>query len=421
MRRWLALTAVATTSIVVLAFLIPLAALISDLAKDRALASAEREAQAVAQLAATVDDLTSQLPGFQAALPPGVSVALPSGQTLGQDLPAEVDVTRAASLGAAFHQVTDSGQAVVVPVLKSDGPWIVVVSVPKADLRENVIASWLVLGALGLALVALAALVADRLARAVVQPIEDLVEATHRLGMGDLQTSVVPSGPHELVEVGSAFNTLSSRVQELLDRERESSADLSHRLRTPLTALKLDVEALGTDVDATRILDDVDELERTISHVINEARRPIREGVGATTDLVTVVADRTDYWGVLADDQNRNWTTEISVGPFNVRGRTGDFEAALDAIIGNIFAHTPPGTPYAVTLITSSDIGRITVADQGPGFADPALLERGMSSGDSTGLGIDIVRNTVEAAGGSVTWSSPPTGGTTVEIEIPQV
>jgi signal transduction histidine kinase len=272
-----------------------------------------------------------------------------------------------------------------------------------------------------LALIGVAALVADRLGRSVVLPIEDLVRATERLGSGELDASVTPSGPAELVQVGAAFNHLSHRVAQLLAGEREAIADLSHRLRTPLTALKLDVEALEPKVDTSRLQNDIDELERTVSHLINEARRPIREGGGATTDLTTVVGTRAEYWGALAEDQGRPWQVDLPPAPCRVAGRDTDFTAAIDAVIGNIFAHTPVGTPYRLAVTEHGGMAVLEVADDGPGVANRDLLERGRSSGNSTGLGIDIVRNTAEAAGGSAEWLSGSSGGTTVRIVVPQI
>lgn len=96
-----------------------------------------------------------------------------------------------------------------------------------------------------------------------------------------------------------------------MDRERETATDLSHRLRTPLTALKLDIEALGQTADVTRLQRDVDGLERVVSHVISEARRSVRDGAGTVADLAAVVESRAAYWGSLAEDQGRKWSSEV--------------------------------------------------------------------------------------------------------------
>jgi len=301
-------------------------------------------------------------------------------------------------------------------------PWVVVVAVSGAELTMNVGSAWAVLGGLGVVLIALALVVADRMGRAVVGPIDDLVDATHRLGRGELTVEVSPSGPDELAAVGTAFNALTGRVSALMDRERETAADISHRLRTPLTALKLDIEALESQVDVSRLQSDVDELERVVGHVISEARRSVREGGGVITDLRPIVSERVQYWGFLAEDQGRRWTLDVEPGSFPVNGNAADLEAMLDALLGNVFAHTPSGTTYRVSLVrTSGSNAKLVVADDGPGIADAALLERGSSGAGSTGLGADIVRRTAGAAGGTADWVPGRERGTWVRVVIPLV
>jgi signal transduction histidine kinase len=424
-RRWLALYAVSITSIVIVAFLVPLAVLISDLAADRAMSAAEREAQTVARFASTIQDDPESLAVLKGTLAAaaGTSVVLSDGTVVGSPLPAGIDLTAAQQLGRAYRQPVDDGQTVVVPVIRGTGtPWVIVVAVPATELRQNVGSAWAVLGLLGLVLIALAFFVADRMGRAVVAPISDLVEATHRLGRGELTVEVEPGGPSELAEVGVAFNTLTGRVSTLMDRERETAADLSHRLRTPLTALKLDIEALAGDVDVSRLQRDVDELERVVGHVISEARRSVRDGSGVVSDLAAILRERTAFWGALADDQNRSWALDLKVESCPVTGNSADLAAMLDAILGNVFAHTPAGTGYSVSLSeTTPGLAELVIADTGPGIGDATLLERGASGAESTGLGADIVTSTAKAAGGTAIWDSSGAAGTAVRVVVPIV
>lgn len=423
MRRWLSLYALAITSIVILAFLVPLAILIKDLAADRAMSSAEREAQTIARFAATIDGGEQSIRELDSALSVSgeTSLVLSDGSLLGAALPDGIDLAAAQQSGQAYRQPLDDGQAVIVPVFRGEeSPWVAVVAVSGAELTQNVSFAWVVLGGLGAVLIALALFVADRLGRAVVDPIDDLVDATHRLGRGELTVAVDPAGPSELAEVGTAFNTLTGRVSALMDRERETAADISHRLRTPLTALKLDIEALQTQVDVARLQRDVDELERVVSHVISEARRSVREGGGVVTDLGPLVTERVQYWAFLAEDQSRDWALDVEPGKFLVGASASDLEAMLDALLGNIFAHTPPGTPYRIRLVrTSGSNAQLTIADDGPGIGDVSLLERGASGGGSTGLGADIVLRTAEGAGGTAEWNAGAQVGTTVRVVVP--
>ncbi len=420
MRRWLSLYALSVTSIVIVAFLVPLAILIKDLSADRALSAAEREAQAVARFVATTPD--DGFDALEASLTSidRISVVLPDGTVLGAGLPSNIDLGAAQTRVQAYRQPLSDGEAVVVPVLRSAGDvWVVVVDVPGEELTENVATAWVILGGLGLSMMALALVAADRIGQAVVRPVNDLVEATHELGRGNLDVRVTPAGPHELEEVGSAFNTLTQRVVSLMNRERESAADLAHRLRTPLTALKLDIEAMSQHADVSRLQRDVDDLERVTGRIIADARRPLR--TGSTCDLVPVVSERATFWGHLAEDQERDWDIQIDTDSHVIATSSDDIEAALDAVLGNIFAHTPPGTGYRIRLRSSGALAELTVTDDGPGIASPELLRRGASGGDSTGLGVDIVRALADDLGGSAEWTSGPSGGTTVRLELPAV
>ena len=411
----------AVTSIVVIAFVIPLAVLIQDLAADRALNAAERDAQTVARLAASVGDESADIINLTTAISSSsaISVVTPGPTTFGSPLPNDFVASTALTATTPIRIEVAQGQSVVVPVFRASDQWAVVVTVPSDVLNENVTNSWIVLIALGVALVGLAAFVADRLGRSVTRPIEELVAATHELGRGNTAVRVTPGGPSELQEVGQAFNRLTERVRFLLVGERENVADLAHRLRTPLTALKLNLESAEATGDLGAVSDDVAALERTVSELINEGRRPIREGISAHTDLRDVVQRRCAFWGALADEQERTWSVSVPDEETVVGGSTPDHEALLDALLGNIFAHTPPPTAYGIKLSNDESGITLQIHDEGPGFGDVELLKRGRSGADSTGLGSDIVRRTVNAGGGSVRWDHAPGTGTTCILRWP--
>jgi signal transduction histidine kinase len=298
---------------------------------------------------------------------------------------------------------------------------VVEVLVPTAQLRAGVTRTWLVLAGLGLVLLVLALAVADRLARSLTRPVTDLAGTADRLGSGDLGARATPAGPPEVRAVGTAVNRLAGRIGELLTAERESAADLAHRLRTPLTALRLDAEALsGPDRD--RLLADVDAMSRGIDEVINEARRPVREGLGAGCDATAVVADRVNFWSVLAVDEGRRLHIARQETATPVRASADDLAAAIDALIGNVFAHTPDGTGMEVDVRPRDGGGAlVTVRDEGPGGVGgtgaATAVERGRSGGGSTGLGLDIARRTAQASGGGLRVDSS-SGGTTVILEM---
>ncbi len=425
MRRRLALVSAAVTAMVVLAFVVPLAGLVRSLARDRVLVTAERAAQTQAQALSVVLP-EAGVEGARILVGSGVlpddeqlTVALPDGTMVGVAAPFDDGFVRAAE-GEAFRQEVPGGEAIFVPVFVAGEPSAAVVRVfvPEEELTRNVGASWAILGVLGLTLVGLAALVADRLARSIVAPVQTLSSAAHRMGEGDLDVRVDPSGPPEIVEVGLAFNRLGSRIGNLISQERESVADLSHRLRTPLTALRLDAGSVTDPELSIRLAEDLDELERTVDHVIHEARRQVREGPGVITDVAEIVRDRVRFWGALAEDQGRKWSSHVASGSLRTVAPAGDIAAALDALLGNVLAHTPDGAPYALDLRRLGAFIVLTLEDQGPGFSDSAAIERGASSSGSTGLGLDIVRRTAEASGGDLRISRSGNSGARVIVRF---
>ena len=84
-----------------------------------------------------------------------------------------------------------------------------------------------------------------------------------------------------------------------------------------------------------------------------------------------------------------------------------------------MLAHTPAGAGYAVSLEVVDSTAVLQFRDEGPGFTDTRVLERGHSTTGSTGLGLDIVRRTATAAGGTVELVSAPGEGATIEVRLP--
>jgi signal transduction histidine kinase len=246
----------------------------------------------------------------------------------------------------------------------------------------------------------------------------DLADAARDLGHGRLDTRVEPSGPPEVVEVGRALNVLAARIAVLLAEEREGVADLSHRLRTPLAALRLEAEAVEDEQERLQLQAAVDDVTRAVDQLIDEARRPLREGIGSKADVAGIARDRLAFWAPLAEEEGRRFRLEAPDRAVVVAGHPDDIAAAIDALVGNVLAHTPEGTAFSVAVEPSADGARLVVADEGPGIGDPALLERGVSGAGSSGLGLDIVRRTAEAGGGSFRVGTADGGGAEVSVDL---
>jgi signal transduction histidine kinase len=130
-----------------------------------------------------------------------------------------------------------------------------------------------------------------------------------------------------------------------------------------------------------------------------------------------VVAERVHFWSVLAEEEGRRVDVRVDGGPLQVRVPAGDLAAAVDALLGNVFSHTPEGTAFAVAVRPREGGGAdVVVTDRGSGLTEDAV-ERGRSGGGSSGLGLDIARRTAEASGGRLRLRSTGSG-TEVTLEL---
>ncbi len=344
MRRQLALLAAAIASLVLVAFLIPLAVLVRTVAADRAVSAAASQAQSLVPVVATASRSTLRLTLEQlngtAAHP--FTVFLSDGTVLGAPA-ARTAAVQLAARGRSFSVATAGGRQILVSVQGSSGESAVATFVSGAELRQGVARSWLILLALGAALVVAAVVVADRLAQTILRPVGELSAVSRRLAGGDLDARTRPSGPKEIRDVAAGLNHLAARIRELLREEREAFADLSHRLRTPLMALRLEAESLHDPGEAEHVSDGIDAVERAVTQAISDARRPgtaVRAGA-VSCDAAQVVRERVGFWSVLATETGRTASVDLADGPLPVHLPRADLAACVDALLGNVFAHTP--------------------------------------------------------------------------------
>jgi signal transduction histidine kinase len=428
-RTALALVSAAVTSMVAIAFLIPLAIIVRDVARDRAFTSAQLAGAAIEPvLAVTTDRATlerailstpagaaGQLAIYFTAAPPGAGGTFIGGQ---QHVSA-VDLRVAATAARSFITPVPGGYAVLQPVALADGRLAVTeVYVPAAEVSRGVTASWAVMTAIALVLIGVSVLVADRLATRVTRPARELAAAAATLGDGELSARSTERGPAELAAAGHAFNVMAERLSRLITAERVTAADLPHRLRTPLTALRMNAAALGPGraADDTRLA--IDRLEREIDLIIRAARRPAPDEPSGC-DAAEVLSERFGFWSVLAEDQGRPCQLTGADRPASVPVPRSDLAAAADSLIGNIFKHTKEGTGYAITLHRGEGAVLVLIADAGPGITDPdAALRRGSSGAGSTGLGLDIARRVAESTGGGLKIDTSALGGAQVQLRL---
>lgn len=420
---------------VAVAFLIPLGLVVQQLAEERARADAERQAAAVAAVLAvkadqvTIENTIAAVSGDAAGR---VTVHGLRGFAIGTGRASKEKVDAAAAKESSGLVDVSGGKSFLQPARLSDGTTAVVeVFVPSSELNKGVGIAWLTLFALAVGLVAASVWVGDRLAHKVVGAAKSFAQAARSLNDGQLGVRVQQGGPLELIEAGQAFNAMAERVLTLLQGERELIADLSHRLRTPLTALRLDAEPISGPA-GERVRRSINNLEIEVDQLIRSARQPpantgeiTKVGadglpVGPKCDASEIVRERMSFWAAVAGDQGRTCKRVGATLPAPVPVPRADLAAALDALLGNVFRYTPQGTPIEVAVTRRDGWVAVRVDDGGPGIPDPeAAMQRGVSNKGSTGLGLAIAHRLAAEVNGAVNIGRSRFGGASVVVLLP--
>ena len=422
MRLRIIFLVIATSSLVLVSFLLPLAIVLRTQAADRAISAATIQAQGMTPLVATLRRSSLRLAIDQMNTEAGrtpITVFLPRGRELGIPAARSAAVRQAAK-GRSFTTAMPAGVEILIAVEGLPGGAAVIRTfVPEAQLRHGVTRAWLLLGCVGFGLLALSVAVAYQLARSLVRPLAAVAAVSDRLAAGDLSARADLAGPPEVRRVGVGLNHLAARIGELLAHERETVADLSHRLRTPLTALRIDAESVRDATDQAQLLADVSAVECTVSKIIHDARRPASAGADPVCEAGMVVAERAAFWRPLAEDTERRMIVDVAAGQIRVQVSREDLATCTDILLENVFAHTPDGAGCAIRLSHREPGGAwLVVADEGPGFPPSDPTERGRSGIGSTGLGLDIARRIAESSGGTLLIGRTASGGGVVTVGL---
>jgi signal transduction histidine kinase len=270
------------------------------------------------------------------------------------------------------------------------------------------------------------------IARSVNRPLRKLHGAAARFATGDLTTAEPdPEAPPEIAALGATMNTMARRLDQLLAEHRAFVADASHQLRTPLTALRLRLENLQSDLDGSAGAEDlgvaIEETNR-LSVLVGDLLKLARAEQTAApepVDLVRLTRDRVDTWAAVAGDAGIKLDLRSPHGPVVARAVPSGIEQILDNLMDNAIAASPPDT--RVSVIVSADHGepRFIVADEGPGLTDELKAQaldrfwRLDNSKPGTGLGLPIARALAEASGGSLLLEDSTAGGLAVTVTLP--
>lgn len=287
---------------------------------------------------------------------------------------------------------------------------------PVMAVYRQVALVWLVMFGLGALAIGMVWLVARRQARRLARPLEELSEAARRLGQGDFSVRTTPADIPEIDSVGEALNSTAGRLDDMLARERSFSADASHQLRTPLTGLRLRLEAAlehpGQDLRHA-ITDGIaaaDRLEQTIEELLALAR-DTRSSNTTPLDLPVLLDEIEVGWHDRLAAQDRELRVAVDpLAPVSLAS-TAAVRQVLTVLLDNAATHGS-GT-VSVAVRNAADALAIDVSDEGAGItaAEPELFTRRSRLADGHGIGLALARSLAEAEGGRLrlTRPAPPT------------
>ncbi|MGZ4173073.1 MAG: ATP-binding protein [Solirubrobacteraceae bacterium] len=321
--------------------------------------------------------------------------------------------------------------ATAVPIIRNGRPaGAVRVTQSVAAVHATIRRAELQLGVLALIVLALGLSAGAVIAAQVAQPIRRLERVARRVAAGDLSARAELQGSREQRSLAASFNEMTDRIARLLSAQRDFVADASHQLRTPLTGLRLRLEAAAVggnghppDPQLKAAIGEVDRLGHTVEELLILSRGGVRQAAGTTVDLDELADSTIDRWRDTATEQ----------GIALVRRRDGaratawigrsDLERALDALIENALRYAHTGT--SVTIVSAP--GRIEVLDRGPGLAEDELgdvferFHRGAAARTGepgSGLGLSIARELIREWGGGVTIANRAGGGAIAQISL---
>jgi signal transduction histidine kinase len=386
---------------------IPLGVVATRLVRQDARTRLQNEAQRVAR--AVDRDLESR--------------RLPTQQRLAELIPSRHTVVVSDRSGRQVRAGPADERSLHVRALAADGA-SVVVTAPRNELDERAGGIWLAILLLAIAGLVAALLLGLLQSRRFARPLERLAADTLRLGSGDFTTR---AGRHPLPEVqavAAALDRSAERLAEVVDRERAFNANVSHQLRTPLTALSLRLEELRTAVTDPVLREEVDaalvqadRLERTIDSLLALARVG-RAGHAEAIDAAAVARDHGATWRRTFGERDRRLEVEAP-GSVEVRVTPSAFEQALDVLLENALVH---GAGAArISVLPAERHVAVRVTDEGAGVAagaEEAIFERSSSERGGTGLGLGLARGLIEADGGRVRLVDPCPA--TFEILLPR-
>jgi len=287
------------------------------------------------------------------------------------------------------------------------------------------------LGLGGIALV-LGLVLAWLLAGSLARPLHALAHAARRVGRGELEARAAVTGSTEQREVAQAFNDMAERLGQVLVAQREFVANASHQLRTPLTGLRLRLEAASLhaeDAELRRDLSAAEHETERLAKLLGDLLTLAREGErpsGRAVSLRGALESAFGRWAAPAERVGKQLELTCG-GEVEALASPDDVSVILDNLVENALAYGAAGTTVTLACGAHGDAVFLAVLDEGPGFGPGeeqrlfGRFVRGSSTAGTpgTGLGLAIVEALARRWGGTAALSNREHGGARVEVRLP--
>jgi signal transduction histidine kinase len=368
------------------------------------------------QLMPRLASLTALVPVEEQA---AIVRALPSGAQLVVDSP------------QTGHLVLghDPGAGAVVESVALGQRGTVWLAVPDSGLRIDQARVIALIGLLVGVSMGIGAAIATATARRLTGPLHDVAERAARLGTGDFRLVPTRPGIPELDRLAELLDDSATALAELVARERDLVGDVSHQLRSRLTALLLRLDELAahpdpvTAAEAEAALEQAERLGSVLDDLLRateEARAATAEPVELAELLSEVVAD----WRPQAEADRRPLRLRVVGGPV-ARVTPGRLREALGVLIDNALRHGAGAVTVSArwTGVAPDRMVVVEVTDGGQGVPEELeahVFDRGISGASSTGVGLALARALVEADGGRLELSSARPARFAVYLRVPR-
>ncbi|MCE3551019.1 HAMP domain-containing histidine kinase [Pseudonocardia sp. RS11V-5] len=321
--------------------------------------------------------------------------------------PAGDEIGRALD-GRGSHATVDGTIVVTVPVTGRHGPdGAVRAAMPVSAVYAGLVPVWLAMAGLAAAVLVTVWRLARRQARRLATPLEDLAGAARRLGEGDFSVRTGRAGVAEIDEVGGALDSTAERLDALLARERAFSQDASHQLRTPLTGLRLRLEAAldrpDADLKAALVagIAEADRLERTIDELLQLARE--RTGRSGPTDVGALVRELEPARAERLAASGRGLVLDVAAALPPAAASGAAIRQILGVLLDNAEVHGS-GT-VRIVVRESGEALAVDVTDEGAGPGPDPFAAPPERRAAGHGIGLPLARRLAEAEGGRLVLS----------------